>query len=157
MGPPGPKYPFRQSEEENIDLYFSIQVSQARKPDGNPKAGPQPKRRWPDASTHIRISIKNAFREDFELPISTSMVVGIVKSKIRQKTGIPKLGQRLIFAGEELEDSYSLAYYKVHRNDTLYLVENMVSKSSESDEKKQAYIWQCVSPWSSRIRWKRAV
>lgn len=48
--------------------------------------------------------------------------IEIVKEKIQDEEGIPPAQQRLIWAGKQLEDDYTLSHYKIHSEDTLYFV-----------------------------------
>lgn len=68
------------------------------------------------------IFIKSADGKMFTLELDPSSTINEVKSRIRDKAGIPEETQRLIFAGRELEDGRTLMDYNIKIGDTLHLL-----------------------------------
>ena len=66
--------------------------------------------------------VKRLTGEFIELKFCASDTVEMLKAQIFEKENIPIEQQRLIYAGLQLEDDYTLEYYKINKNSVLHLL-----------------------------------
>ena len=70
----------------------------------------------------MQVFIKFVDGKTITLDVEATELIHSIKSQIQGKTGLPRKEQRLVFAGNQLEDSKTLKDYNIQKKNTIALV-----------------------------------
>lgn len=76
----------------------------------------------------FQIFAKQLTGRSIVLNVNPHDTINIIKQKVKNMKGIPEDQQRLIYAGKQLEDEYTVSYYNITRECTVHVVLRLTGK-----------------------------
>ena len=106
----------------------------------------------------IKIVIKTLDRRDYTLKVEPTISVRALKQRIEEVEGTPTHGQRLIYAGKELDDAEQLHILNIQNDATIHLVAGVKRKKitpcpkSDPEDKEVKILMCCACKFALRER-----
>ena len=75
----------------------------------------------PDDDSDMQIFVKTPTGKTITLDVEASDLIATIKTLVKNKEGIPKVQQRLLFMDQQLEDDHTLSDYSIQKEDTITL------------------------------------
>ena len=73
------------------------------------------------SDTDMQIFVKLPSGKTITLEVEASDLIATIKTLVKNKEGIPKVQQRLLFMDQQLEDDHTLSDYSIQKEDTITL------------------------------------
>lgn len=73
----------------------------------------------------MEIIIENCIGGTITLKVQPNETIENIKERVREKTGIPVEGQRLIFEHKKLSNNETLSYYKIQQGSKLFMTPDL--------------------------------